>query len=168
MSSYAHWHAFLYLHTKTCIKTFFHLSHLKSEKKTELNEQIEQEYWNTPSHMSSHAHRHVFLYLHAQTNINTFLFWSYTESKIFKNSGNICRRAFAWIPRSVHVIMLSWASGHIIIGSQKSHLPHPNLPSVRQTSLGNPKLQRCQFPILTTDLKSTVKTAVLSFFQYSN
>ena len=72
------------------------------------------------------------------------------------------------IPRSVHVIMLSWASGHIIIGSQKSHLPHPNLPSVRQTSLGNPKLQRCQFPILTTDLKSTVKTAVLSFFEYSN
>ena len=72
------------------------------------------------------------------------------------------------IPRPVDVVMLSWASGHIIIGCQKSHLPHPNLPTVRSTSIRNTKLQRGQFTILTTDLKSTVKTVVLSFFEYSN
>ena len=33
MSSYAHWHAFLYLHAQTSIKTFIHFSDLKSEKK---------------------------------------------------------------------------------------------------------------------------------------
>ena len=33
MSSYAHKHVFLYLHAQTCIKTFIHLLHLKSEKK---------------------------------------------------------------------------------------------------------------------------------------
>ena len=44
MSNSAHWHAFLYLHAKTCIKTFIHLSHFKSEKQTELNELDELEY----------------------------------------------------------------------------------------------------------------------------
>ena len=33
MSSYAHWHAFLYLHAQTSIKTSIHFSDLKSEKK---------------------------------------------------------------------------------------------------------------------------------------
>ena len=33
MSSYAHWHAFLYLHAQTRIKTSIHSSDLKSEKK---------------------------------------------------------------------------------------------------------------------------------------
>ena len=33
MSSYAHWHIFLYLHAHTSIQTFFHLSNLNSEKK---------------------------------------------------------------------------------------------------------------------------------------
>ena len=44
MSSYAHKHVFLYLHAQTCIKTFIHLSHFKSEKQTELNELDELEY----------------------------------------------------------------------------------------------------------------------------
>ena len=45
--SYAHWQAFLYLHAH--IKTFNYLSHLKSEKKAELNELNELEYSKTPS-----------------------------------------------------------------------------------------------------------------------
>ena len=53
MSSYAHEYVFLYLHAQTCIKTFIYLSHLKSEKKTELNE---LEYLKTPSQMNSHTH----------------------------------------------------------------------------------------------------------------
>ena len=56
-------HAFLYLLAVTCIKRFIHLSHLKSEKKTELNELNELECFKTPSQMCSYAHRHVFLYL---------------------------------------------------------------------------------------------------------
>ena len=76
MSSYAHWHVFLYLLAKTYIKISIHLSHLKSEKK-ELNE---LECSKTPSQMSSYVHKHVFLYLHAQKNINTLLYWSYTKS----------------------------------------------------------------------------------------
>ena len=44
MTSYAHSHAFLYLHAQTHIKTFIYLSHLKSEKKAELNELSELEY----------------------------------------------------------------------------------------------------------------------------
>ena len=80
MSSSAHWHAFLYLHAQTCIKTFIHLSHFKSEKQTELNELNELKCSKTPSQMSSFAHEHVFLYLHAQTNINTLRYWSYWKS----------------------------------------------------------------------------------------
>ena len=80
MSNSAHWHAFLYLHAQTCIKTFIHLSHFKSEKQTELNELNELKCSKTPSQMSRYAHKHVFLYLHAQTNRNTLLFWSYSKS----------------------------------------------------------------------------------------
>ena len=76
MSSYAHWHAFLYLHAQTCIKTFIYLSYLEWEKKkTEHNELIELEYWKTLSQMSSYAHKHVFLFLHAQTNMNTLPYY---------------------------------------------------------------------------------------------
>ena len=71
-TSYAHWHAFLYLHAQTCIKTFIHLSHFKSEKQTELNELNELKCSKTPSQMSSYAHKHVFLCLHAQTTVGIF------------------------------------------------------------------------------------------------
>ena len=80
MSSYAHKHVFLYLHAQTCIKTFIHLSHFKSEKQTEWNELNELKCSKTPSQMSSYAHKHVFLYLHAQTNLITLLYWSYLKS----------------------------------------------------------------------------------------
>ena len=40
---------FLYLHAQTHIKTFIYLSHLKSEKKAELNELSELEYSKTLS-----------------------------------------------------------------------------------------------------------------------
>ena len=56
MSTYADWHAFLYLHALTSIKKSIHLSDLKLKKKTELNELIELEYSITPSQMSSYAH----------------------------------------------------------------------------------------------------------------
>ena len=86
-TSYAHWYAFLYLHAQTCIKTFIHLSHFKSEKQSELNELNELKCSKTPLHMSSYAHKHVSLYLHAQVNLNTLLYWSYLKSeKIEKNS----------------------------------------------------------------------------------
>ena len=65
MSSYAHKHVFLYFHAQTCIKTFIHLSHFKSEKQTELNELNELKCSKTPLQTSSYAHKHVFLYLHA-------------------------------------------------------------------------------------------------------
>ena len=68
-TSYAHWIAFFYLHAH--IKISIHLSHLKSEKKAELNELSELEYSKTPSQMSSYAQWHAFLYLHAQTSIKT-------------------------------------------------------------------------------------------------
>ena len=42
MTSYAHRHAFLYLHAQTCIKTFIYL--VQNFKKTELNELSELEY----------------------------------------------------------------------------------------------------------------------------
>ena len=58
-----------------------YLSHLKSEKKTELNELNELEYLKTPSQMSSYAHWHAFLYLHAQTCIKTFIHLSHLESE---------------------------------------------------------------------------------------
>ena len=74
MSSYAHLHAFLYLHAQTSIKTSIHFSDLKSEKRIELNELNELEYSKAPSPMSSYTQEHVFLYLHAQTNINTLLY----------------------------------------------------------------------------------------------
>ena len=72
------------------------------------------------------------------------------------------------IPRPVHVLWLSWTSGDIIFGCQKSHLPYRNLPSVRHTPIGNPKFQSGQFPILTTDLKSTEKTDKRKCFPFSN
>ena len=72
------------------------------------------------------------------------------------------------IPQPVHVVWLSWASGDIIFGCQKSHLPYRNLPSVRHTPIGNPKFQSGQFPILTTDLKSTEKTDRRKCFPFSN
>ena len=68
MTSYAHEYVFLYLRAQTCIKTLIYLSHLNSEKKTELNE---LEYLKRPLQMSSYAHWRAFLYLHAQTYINT-------------------------------------------------------------------------------------------------
>ena len=73
MSSHAHKQVFLYLYAQTCIKTFIHLSHFKSEKQTELNELNELKCSKTLLQMSSYAHIHVFLYLHAQTNLNTLL-----------------------------------------------------------------------------------------------
>ena len=69
MSNYAHQHAILYLHAQTCIKTFIHLSHFKSEKQTELNELNDLKCSKSPSHMSSNAHKHFFLYQHAQQNL---------------------------------------------------------------------------------------------------
>ena len=72
MTSYAHWHAFLYLHAK--IKTYIHISYLISEKNSKLNE---LEHSKTPTQMSSFAHKHVFL---KQTNIHTLLYWFYTKS----------------------------------------------------------------------------------------
>ena len=104
---------FSYLHAQTCIKTFIHLSHFKSEKQTELNELNELECSKTPSQMSRYAHYHVFLYLHAQTNINTLIFdppQNHKKSKkiqfaIFINKSlknhsakNICRREFCLVP----------------------------------------------------------------------
>ena len=63
-TSYAHWHAFLYLHAQTRIKTFIYLSHFNSEKKTELNELNELEYLKTPSQMSllKHISKYLFIY----------------------------------------------------------------------------------------------------------
>ena len=58
ITSYAHWHAFLYLHAQ--IKTFVYLSYLKSEKGAELNG---LEYLKTSLDMSSYAHWHAFSYL---------------------------------------------------------------------------------------------------------
>ena len=80
-TSYAHWHAFLYLHAQTCIKTFIYLSHLKSEKKTEPNQLNELEYSKTLTQVSSYAHKYVFLYLHAQTRIKTFIYLSHLKSE---------------------------------------------------------------------------------------
>ena len=78
-TSYAHWHAFLYLHAH--IKTFIYLSHIKSEKKTELNELNELEYSKTLSQLSSYTPWHAFLYLHAQTCIKTFIHLSHLKSE---------------------------------------------------------------------------------------
>ena len=80
-TSYAHWHAFLYLHAQTRIKTFIYLSHFNSEKKTELNELNELEYLKTPPQMSSYAHWGAFLYLHAQTRIKTCIYLSHSKSE---------------------------------------------------------------------------------------
>ena len=87
MSSYSHWHVFLYFLAKTFIKILIYLSHLKT-KKTELNNLSELECSKTPSKMSSYAHQHVFLYLHAQTDIGFF------KSLKIHNSNNICGKAF--------------------------------------------------------------------------
>ena len=55
--SYAHWHAFLYLHAP--IKTFIYP--IKNQKKkTELNELSELKCLKTPSQMSSYAHWYAF------------------------------------------------------------------------------------------------------------
>ena len=54
-----------------------YLSQLKLEKKTELNELSELEYWKTHSQMSSYG----FLYLHAQTSIKTFIHFSDLKSE---------------------------------------------------------------------------------------
>ena len=80
----------LYLHVQICIKTFFNLSHLKSEKKIELNELSELEYWKTSSQMSSYAHWYPFFYLHAQTSIKTSIHFSdwKSEKKIELNELN--------------------------------------------------------------------------------
>ena len=71
----------LYLHAQTCIKTFIYLSHLKSDKKTELNELSKLEYSKTPSQLSSYAHWHAFLYLHTKTCIKTFFHLSHLKSE---------------------------------------------------------------------------------------
>ena len=70
MTSYAHWHAFLYLHAY--IKTIFYLSYFKSEKKSKLNELNELEYLKSLNQTTSYAHWYVFLYLHAY--IQTFIY----------------------------------------------------------------------------------------------
>ena len=64
---------------QTCIKTFIHLSHSKSEKQTELNKLNELKCSKTPSQKSSYAAKHVFLYLHAQTFIKTFIYLSHSK-----------------------------------------------------------------------------------------
>ena len=57
LSSYAHWHASLYLHAQTHIKIFIYLSHSKLEKKTEPNG---LEYSKTLTQMNTYAHKFVF------------------------------------------------------------------------------------------------------------
>ena len=74
MTSYAQSHTFLCLHPQICIKTSIQSLHLKSEKKSELNELIELEYSKTLSQISHDASKHVFLYLHAQTNFDTLIY----------------------------------------------------------------------------------------------
>ena len=85
-TSYAHWHAFLYLHAH--IKTFICLSQLKSEKKTELNEHSELEYSKTPSQISSYAHWHAFLYFLTSTFIKMFIHSSHVKSEKKKTELN--------------------------------------------------------------------------------
>jgi len=79
-TSFAHWHAFLYLHA--LIKTLIYSSYLKSEKKSKLNELNELEYLKKPSQMSSSAHWHVFFFqLLAESSITIFIYSSYLKSE---------------------------------------------------------------------------------------
>ena len=64
-----------------CMFKSKHLSVLKSEKKSKLNELNELECPKTPSQMSNSAHWHAFLYLHAQTCIKTFIHLSHFKSE---------------------------------------------------------------------------------------
>ena len=66
-----------------CSDTYQNLqsSHLKSEKKIELNEKNELEYRKTLSQMNSYAPKYVFLNLHAQTCIKTIIYLSYFKTK---------------------------------------------------------------------------------------
>ena len=49
----------LYFHIETCIKILIHVSHLKSEKKTELDD---LECSKTSAQMNSYARIHVFVF----------------------------------------------------------------------------------------------------------
>ena len=62
------------------------------------------------------------------------------------------------ILRADHVVGLSQASIEFNIGFEIPLLGGRALPSIILTSIGNPKFQNTQIPILSADLESAEKT----------
>ena len=78
ITSYAHWHAFLYLFQNIYLFILF------KKKKIELNKLSELEYLKTPSQMSSYAHWYAFVSacLNMYQNIYSFIAFEIRKKRL--------------------------------------------------------------------------------------